>query len=466
MSQEKTKRRQHYAKADKLFLPVLWLLMAVSLGLSSWHDTLMLALLIGLPLALIPTALIFLAPGHLATRLSVAAALMMFAGLHIHQAFGMTELHFGIFVLLAFLLCYQDWRVIIAAAAVVAIHHLSFNYLQELNYGPICFTHTGVGIVLIHAAYVVVEAGVLSYLAILLRRETERSAASNAALQQTFDAMHATVGKVRTGIASITSASHEIANGNANLASRTEEQASSLRETVRSMEELTTTVKQNTSNAREANQLVSSAATVAVRGGEVVTQVVDTMGSIKTSSHKIVDIISVIDGIAFQTNILALNAAVEAARAGEQGRGFAVVASEVRNLAQRSASAAKEIKSLIDDSVQKVDLGNRLVSEAGQTMEQIVASVRKVADFMNDITVASEEQSDGIQTINQAIAAMDQMTRQNATLVEQASAAAESLRENASEVAEVMTVLDNNDIGAAGLSLVEGQSKHLALEGP
>jgi methyl-accepting chemotaxis protein len=458
MQQNTTARQSHYAKADKLFLPLLWMLEAVALGLSSWYDTWMLALLIGLPLAAIPTALIVLAPGSLATRLIVAAALMMFAGLHIHQAHGMTELHFGIFVLLAFLLCYQDWRVIIAAAAVAAVHHLSFNYLQEWNYGPICFTHTGLGIVLTHAAYVVVEAGVLSYLAILLRRETERSAASNAALQKTFEAMHATVDNVRSGIASITSASHEIASGNANLAARTDAQASNLRETVRSMDELTSTVKQNTSNAREANQLVSSAASVAVRGGEVVTQVVDTMGSIKTSSHKIVDIISVIDGIAFQTNILALNAAVEAARAGEQGRGFAVVAAEVRNLAQRSATAAKEIKSLIDDSVEKVDVGNQLVSEAGQTMDQIVASVRKVAEFMSDIAAASEEQSDGIQRINQAIAAMDQMTQENARLVEQASSAAVSLRENASEVAQVMVALDRKEVDAVA------EHRHIALE--
>ena len=445
MKQETVGRQPHYAKADKLFLPVLWLLELVSLGLSPWHDTWMLALLIGLPLAVIPTILIVLAPGRLVTRLSVAAILMMFAGLHIHQAHGMTELHFGIFVLLAFLLCYQDWRVIIVAAAVAAVHHLSFNYLQELNYGPICFTQTGLGIVLTHAAYVVVEAGVLSYLAILLHRETGRSAASNATLRTTFESMHATVDSVRADITSITSASHEIANDNANLATRIDMQTSSLRETVRAMDELTTTVRQNTGNAHEANQLVSSAASIATRGGEAVTQVVSTMGAIKTSSHKIVDIIGVIDGIAFQTNILALNAAVEAARAGEQGRGFAVVATEVRNLAQRSATAAKEIKSLIDDSVEKADAGNQLVSEAGQTMDQIVASVRKVAEFMRDIVAASEEQSEGIQKINKAIAEMDQMTQQNAALVEHASTAAASLYENASEVAQLMEDLDRSD---------------------
>ncbi|MEB0233283.1 methyl-accepting chemotaxis protein, partial [Undibacterium sp. 10I3] len=204
-------------------------------------------------------------------------------------------------------------------------------------------------------------------------------------------------------------------------------QASSLEETASSMEELTSTVRQNADNARQANQLVVSATGVAVKGGAVVNQVVSTMGSIKESSRKIVDIISVIDSIAFQTNILALNAAVEAARAGEQGRGFAVVASEVRNLAQRSASAAKEIKSLIDDSVDKVNQGGKLVDEAGKTMDEIVTSVQHVADIMSEITAASQEQSAGIEQVNLAITQMDEMTQQNAALVEQAAAAAESM---------------------------------------
>jgi methyl-accepting chemotaxis protein len=204
------------------------------------------------------------------------------------------------------------------------------------------------------------------------------------------------------------------------------------------MEELTSTVKQNADNARQANQLVVSASGVAVKGGQVVGQVVETMGSIKDSSRKIVDIISVIDGIAFQTNILALNAAVEAARAGEQGRGFAVVATEVRNLAQRSASAAKEIKELIGDSVEKVEQGGKLVDEAGKTMDEIVTSVQHVADIMSEITAASREQSSGIEQVNLAITQMDEMTQQNAALVEQAAAAAESMREQADRLATVV----------------------------
>ena len=248
------------------------------------------------------------------------------------------------------------------------------------------------------------------------------------------------VGNVRQGTDIIATASSQIAAGNQDLSSRTEQQASSLEETAASMEELTSTVKQNADNARQANQLAVSASSVAVRGGAVVAQVVGTMGAINTSSKKIVDIIGVIDGIAFQTNILALNAAVEAARAGEQGRGFAVVAAEVRNLAQRSAAAAKEIKTLIGDSVEKVEEGSRQVQEAGKTMDEIVGSVRRVTDIMAEIEAASREQTQGIEQINQAITQMDQVTQQNAALVEEAAAAAASLQEQASGLSQVVSV--------------------------
>ena len=239
------------------------------------------------------------------------------------------------------------------------------------------------------------------------------------------------VAEVRGTTDSITTASQEIAQGNADLSQRTEEQASSLEETASSMEELTSTVRQNTENAKQANQLATNASDIAVKGGKVVGDVVETMASISTSSKKIVDIISVIEGIAFQTNILALNAAVEAARAGEQGRGFAVVAGEVRNLAQRSAAAAKEIKTLIDDSVNKVDVGSKQVDQAGATMTEIVQEVKSVTDIMAEIAAASNEQSAGIEQVNQAIIQMDEVTQQNAALVEEAAAAAEAMQEQA-----------------------------------
>ncbi|WP_219114588.1 methyl-accepting chemotaxis protein [Janthinobacterium sp. UMAB-56] len=239
------------------------------------------------------------------------------------------------------------------------------------------------------------------------------------------------IGDIRTSTGEMSVATHEIALGNADLSARTEAQASSLEETASSMETLTATVRQNASNAGEANQLAATASSVAVQGGAVVAQVVSTMGAIKESSSQIADIIGVIDGIAFQTNILALNAAVEAARAGEQGRGFAVVASEVRNLAHRSAAAAKEIKTLIGASVERVDAGSKLVDEAGRTMALVVDSIQKVAAIMGEITSASHEQSAGITEVNQAVTQMDNITQQNAALVEQAAAAAESLQEQA-----------------------------------
>ena len=272
------------------------------------------------------------------------------------------------------------------------------------------------------------------------------------AMKTMRDSLARIVGQVRSGTDTIASASTQIASGNLDLSSRTEEQASSLEETASSMEELTSTVKQNADNARQANHLASSASQVAERGGTVVSQVVDTMASINASSKKIVDIIGVIDGIAFQTNILALNAAVEAARAGEQGRGFAVVASEVRTLAQRSAAAAKEIKLLIDDSVAKVDAGAKLVDHAGTTMEEIVASVRNVTDIMGEITAASQEQTSGIEQINTAITQMDEVTQQNASLVEEAAAAAEAMQEQAAKLAEIVAVfkLDAATGAAAG----------------
>jgi len=261
-----------------------------------------------------------------------------------------------------------------------------------------------------------------------------------AALRDMNAALVSIVGDVRGGTDTIATASAQIAAGNMDLSSRTEQQASSLEETASSMEELTAAVKQNADNAQAARTLAASASAVAVQGGAVVADVVQTMGSINDSSRKIADIIGVIDGIAFQTNILALNAAVEAARAGEQGRGFAVVATEVRNLAQRSASAAKEIKGLIDDSVDKVGAGNKLVEQAGTTMQQVVDSVQRLSGIIGEITDASEEQRVGIEQVNEAITQMDQVTQQNAALVEEAAAAANAMQEQAQQLSQSVQV--------------------------
>ncbi len=285
-----------------------------------------------------------------------------------------------------------------------------------------------------------------------------RSTDETGQLLQALSSMNASlagiVTKVRGGTHSIATASGQIAAGNIDLSARTEAQASSLEETAASMEELTSTVSQNAGNARMANQLALSASAVAVRGGDVVRQVVDTMASIHVSSRRIVDIIGIIDGIAFQTNILALNAAVEAARAGEQGRGFAVVASEVRSLAQRSAAAAREIKDLIDESVKQVGTGSELASVAGQTMDEVVDSIKRVTDIMGEITVASQEQTCGIEQINQAVAQMDQVTQQNAALVQEAAAATLALQEQAEDLVAAVSVFRTPADARSALSLL------------
>ncbi|HEX7982285.1 MAG TPA: methyl-accepting chemotaxis protein [Duganella sp.] len=259
-----------------------------------------------------------------------------------------------------------------------------------------------------------------------------------AAVRDMRDDLSSAVAEIRVGTETIAAAAQQIAAGNADLSARTEEQASSLEETASSMEELTSTVRQNADNAQQANQLALAASDIAVQGGAMVAEVVHTMGAINTSAKQIADIIGVIDGIAFQTNILALNAAVEAARAGDQGRGFAVVATEVRNLAQRSATAAKQIKGLINNSVEQIDAGSKLVDQAGVTTRQVVEAIQRVTSLMGDISAASREQTAGIEQVNQAISQMDQVTQQNAALVEEAAAAAESLQEQADKLARVV----------------------------
>ncbi len=404
--------------------------------------------------------------GSLAARLVLAFAMVSVVALQIQLARGELEYHFGVFVTLALLLVYLDWRPIVFAAGLFAVHHVLFDRLQAAGLGFYCTTEANFWRVMLHAAYVVIQTGLEVVLAVGMGRTAREGAELTRlvqavdqtdgialdvrdmpvstpgalALQRTLQRMQTVVHSVQASTSHIEAASREIASGNNDLSARTEQAASSLEETAASMEQLNSTMRQSADAARQASEMAVTNAEVAARGGQVVGQVVATMDEINHSSRKINDIIGVIDGIAFQTNILALNAAVEAARAGEQGRGFAVVAAEVRNLAQRSAEAAKEIKQLISTSVDKVEVGTRLVAQAGSTIGEVVANAQRVANIISEITAASNEQSSGVGQVNVAVNQLDQMTQQNAALVEQSAAAAESLKDQAARLGQVIGV--------------------------
>ena len=452
------------ATADTLMLAAVAGSAAVAVAIGISYDQLATALVVGVALLALGAGAVLTARGSTGSRVVLACCLMGMTALHIQLGRGTLEFHFGVFATLAVLLVYRDWRPVVAAAGLIAVHHVAFDRLQAGGVGVYCMTQPDFMKVMVHAGYVVVQTGFEVYMAVLMRqaaqsgeemgRIVDHLGAGDAlaldvdrvtvhtplalSLQRSLGRLNAAMLSVSRSTGNIQTASGEIASGSTDLSQRTEQTASSLQQTAGAMAQLTGNVRQSAESASTANQLASSAVSAAQRGGEVVKQVVANMDQISSSSKRIADIIGTIDGIAFQTNILALNAAVEAARAGEQGRGFAVVASEVRSLAQRSAQAAREIKTLIGASVDKVDAGTRLVKDAGSTMGDIVASVQRVADIIREITSATQQQSQGIGQVNGAVNSLDQMTQQNAALVEESAAAAESLKDQAGRLNAVV----------------------------
>ena len=384
----------------------------------------------------------------------LTACNVAFVALHIQLGRGTLEFHFGVFVLMGLLLVYRDWRPIALGAALFAVHHFAFDRLQAFGLGVYCTPEANFLKTVMHALYVVVQAGIELFLALRLGQSAVESselssivrsvdrgdtlcldlsrllvqAPAAVILKDTIGKVALAMAAVSAAAASIQVASSEIASGNLDLSQRTETQASNLQQTAASMEQLTGAVRQSADTALQATRLSAEAADAAVQGGAMVDTVVATMAGISESSRRIADINSVIDGIAFQTNILALNAAVEAARAGEQGRGFAVVATEVRSLAQRSATAAREIKSLISESVTKVGLGTQQANSAGARMAHVVDSAKRVNQLIGEIASAAAQQTVGITQVGQSVTHLDTVTQQNAALVEESAAAAESLR--------------------------------------
>ena len=447
--------------ADRLMLTAVVGSAAISVGTGAYFEQLATALVGAGLIAGLGALGLLMAGGSRLTQMLLSCGLMGITALQIQLSRGMLEFHFGVFVTLSLMLVYRDWRPMLAAALLIAAHHIVTDRLQTAGVGVYCMATPDLYKVLLHTGHVATQTGFGMSVAVLMRRDARTGLAlsrlvahldtgdgaqaldldrvevvttQGCGLRQSLLKVNAAIVSVSQSVGSIQTASSEIASGSGDLSQRTEQTASNLQQAASAMGQLTGSVRQSADSAATANQLASSAVAAARRGGTVVAN----KDEITTSSRKIADIIGTIDGIAFQTNILALNAAVEAARAGEQGRGFAVVASEVRSLAQRSTAAARQIKGLIVASVERVESGSRLVQDAGTTMAEIVAGIQRVSDIIGGISAATGEQSNGIGQVNRTVTELDGMTRQNAALVQQSAAAAESLKDQAGQLAQVM----------------------------
>lgn len=415
--------------ADRIMLPLIWVLFITALGLANWYDTWGIALGIGLPLAAIPTALIFWLPGQRITRITVAVSFMLFCALHIHQAMGTVELHFGIFVLLAVLLCYRDWTVILTAAVVVALHHLSFNTLQEMGYPTYCFTQPGLGRVLSHAAYVVVESIFLCYIAHWMRRDARQAieltqlvgsitrnghihldvgdaaprSPAAMTLHQVLQAIAGAVSQVHGHAVTIDHVLERLRNDNEAVSSGAHHQAEAIGQSVLALQTLSDALNDDLRQAQAAEQHANQTSGLAQEGSQAMAQSVQSMHEMSQLSQRISDITTLIDGIAFQTNILALNASVEAARAGEHGRGFAVVAGEVRTLAQRSAEASHQIRELTQASARQVTEGTALIERSGATMGRLATGVQALSQTLTQFLQANRAQAEQIAELERSM---------------------------------------------------------------